>query len=290
MKILILGANGMLGNALMYSLFGHQDINLVGTVRNNACKDFFPAPIANCIVADAEAVDIDGFKLILERERPQVVVNCIGIVKQIENGNDPVRAIACNALLPHQLAGLCKDVGARFIHISTDCVFSGSKGGAYAESDNPDPLDLYGRTKLLGEVIDQPHALTLRTSYIGNEFDGSNGLIEWFLRQEGTVLGYTRAIYSGVPTVVLANLIRDVVLVRPDLHGLYHVSSEPISKYNLLCLVAKIFRKQIEVIPEAKVVLDRSLDSSRFRAETGYVAPKWEEMLKLMYRDRMSHV
>ena len=290
MKILILGANGMLGNALMYSLFDRQDINLVGTVRNASSKDFFPASIAKCIIDDAEAGDINGIKLILDRERPEVVVNCIGIVKQIENGNDPVRAISCNALLPHQLSNLTKSMGARFIHISTDCVFSGLKGGAYSEFDNPDPTDLYGRSKLLGEVTDQSHALTLRTSYIGNEFDGSNGLIEWFLKQESPVSGYTRAIYSGVPTVVLANLIRDVVLARPDLHGLYHISSEPISKYNLLCLVAKIFHKKIDVIPEDKVILDRSLDSSRFRAETGYVAPNWEEMLKLMHQDRISHV
>jgi len=168
MKVCILGANGMLGNALMHSLISTQDYQVLGTVRNESAKQFFPPQIAKHIVAGIDAENILSVALLLQKEKPNVVINSIGIVKQIDNGADPIRAIGFNAMLPHQLAKICQSIGARLIHISTDCVFSGKKGTAYLESDSPDPVDLYGRTKLLGELGDAPHELTLRTSYIGN--------------------------------------------------------------------------------------------------------------------------
>ena len=169
-------------------------------------------------------------------------------------------------------------------------MFSGKKGTAYLESDSPDPVDLYGRTKLLGELGDAPHELTLRTSYIGNEFESTNGLLEWFLAQNGPISGYTKAIYSGLPTVILADLIRDQVLKIPQLHGLYHVSSSPISKYNLLNLVATVFEKNIIINPDDRFTIDRSLDSTRFKDATRFVAPSWERMIEKMHQDRIAHV
>ena len=290
MKICILGANGMLGNALMYSMAKSTENQFFGTVRNEGAKQFFPTDIQEKIISGIDAENIASVELLLQKERPDVVINSIGIVKQIENGSDPIRAIVFNALLPHQLSKICQSIGARLINISTDCVFSGKKGSSYLESDNPDPVDLYGRTKLLGELGGAPHELTLRTSYIGNEFESANGLIEWFLKQNGPISGYTKAIYSGLPTVVLADLIRDRVLNLPQLHGLYHVSSSPISKYNLLNLVAQVFGKKITIHPDDRVIIDRSLNGARFAQETGFIAPSWEEMIGMMYQDRKAHV
>ncbi|MCE7530587.1 SDR family oxidoreductase [Polynucleobacter sp. IMCC 29146] len=290
MKVCILGANGMLGNALMYSLTSTQDYQVLGAVRNESAKQFFPPQIAKHIVTGIDAQDIASIRDFLEVKKPDVVINSIGIVKQIDNGADPIRAIEFNAMLPHQLSKICQSIGTRLIHISTDCVFSGKKGAAYLESDSPDPVDLYGRTKLLGELGDAPHELTLRTSYIGNEFESTNGLLEWFLAQNGPISGYTKAIYSGLPTVILADLIRDQVLKIPQLHGLYHVSSSPISKYNLLNLVATVFEKNIIINPDDRLTIDRSLDSTRFKDATRFVAPSWERMIEKMHQDRIAHV
>ena len=290
MKVCILGANGMLGNALMYSLTSTQDYQVLGTVRNESAKQFFPPQIAKHIVAGIDAQGNASIRDFLEVKKPDVVINSIGIVKQIDNGADPIHAIEFNAMLPHQLSKICQSIGVRLIHISTDCVFSGKKGAAYLESDNPDPVDLYGRTKLLGELGGAPHELTLRTSYIGNEFETANGLLEWFLAQNGPIMGYTKAIYSGLPTVILADLIRDQVLKMPQLHGLYHVSSSPISKYNLLNLVATVFDKKIIINPDDRLTIDRSLDSTRFKDATRFVAPSWERMIEKMHQDRIAHV
>jgi dTDP-4-dehydrorhamnose reductase len=290
MKICIFGANGMLGNALMYSMALSKDHQVIGTVRNESAKQFFPPEIRQKIISGIDAENILSVTLLLQKEKPDVVINSVGIVKQINNGADPIRAIGFNAMLPHQLSQICHSIGARLIHISTDCVFSGNKGAPYLESDNPDPVDLYGRTKLLGELGDAPHELTLRTSYIGNEFEGANGLLEWFLAQNGPITGYTKAIYSGLPTVILADLIRDRVLYLPQLHGLYHVSSSPISKYNLLNLVARVFGKKITINPDDHLIIDRSLDSTRFQEATGFTAPSWEQMIEKMHQDRKAHV
>jgi dTDP-4-dehydrorhamnose reductase len=218
---------------------------------------------------------------IFGKVRPDAVINCVGLVKQLAESDDPLLTIPINSLLPHRLAALCRVGGSRLIHISTDCVFSGEKGG-YAESDFPDADDLYGRTKLLGEVNSE-HTITLRTSIIGHELAGNRSLVNWFLSQNGPVKGYTRAVFSGLPTVVLAKLIRDVVIPRPELHGLYHIAAKPIAKYELLKLVAEVYGKQIAILPDEKLIIDRSLDARRFQTATGYVAPEWEEMIRLMH-------
>jgi dTDP-4-dehydrorhamnose reductase len=176
---------------------------------------------------------------------------------------------------------LCKATGARLVHISTDCVFSGEKGG-YLESDFPDAYDLYGRSKLLGEV-DYPHAITLRTSIIGRELSGHRSLVGWFLAQQGTVQGFTGAIFSGLPTMELARVINEYVLPRPDLHGLYHVATQPINKYDLLKLVAKTYGKDTEIVPSDRLTIDRSLNADRFREATGYVAPEWPVLVQNMH-------
>ncbi len=281
MKILVLGASGMLGNAVVRVMSEKTDWRVYGTVRSEGAKRWFQKQIAERLLAGVDVENQDNLIRLFAEARPDVVINCIGLVKQLAEADDPLQAVPINTLLPHRLARLCDLAGARLIHMSTDCVFSGEKGG-YRESDVSDAKDLYGRSKYLGEVS-YPHTVTLRTSIIGHELQSAHGLVGWFLSQQGKCKGYTRAIFSGVPTVVLARIIRDVVIPRTDLHGVYHVAAQPISKYDLLNLVAKVYGKQIEIIPDDKLVLDRSLDAARFREATGYVAPEWEEMIKLMY-------
>ena len=202
------------------------------------------------------------------------------MVKQLADANDPLQAVPINTLLPHRLAALCDVAGARLVHISTDCVFSGATGN-YLETDFPDAYDLYGRSKFLGEV-DYPNAITLRTSIIGHELKGGRSLVGWFLSQEASVKGFTKAIFSGLPTMELATIVRDVVLDRRELRGLYHVAAKPINKFDLLSLLAKAYGKEIEIIPSDDLVIDRSLCGEKFRLATGYVAPEWPILVKRM--------
>lgn len=281
MKILVLGATGMLGHAVMRVLSENPELEVSGTVRAESSKRFFPANIADRLVTGVDVENQDSLTEALAESRPDVVVNCIGLVKQLAQAYDPLRALPINALLPHRLAKLCSLGNARLIQISTDCVFSG-KVGNYLESDFPDAADLYGRSKLLGEV-EYENSITLRTSIIGHELQSPHSLIDWFLAQDGTCKGYTAAIFSGLPTVVLAKIIRDVVIPRPELFGLYHVSADPISKFDLLQLVAKQYGKNIKIVPEDSLKIDRSLDSARFKAATGYKPPQWEELVNSMF-------
>lgn len=281
MRVLVLGASGMFGNAMMRVLSENSAWEVLGTIRSDGAKRFFASNIAEHLVTGIDVEQHDALVKLFAKVRPAVVVNCIGLVKQLADAEDPLVAIPVNSLLPHRLAGLCELVGARLVHMSTDCIFSGKKGG-YRENDLPDAEDVYGRSKLLGEVA-YPHTITLRTSIIGHELQSAHGLIDWFLSQQGKCKGYTRAIFSGVPTVVLGKIIRDIVIPHPELHGVYHVAAKPISKFDLLDLVAEVYGKQIEIIPDDKLAIDRSLNADRFRDATGYVAPEWEEMIELMF-------
>jgi dTDP-4-dehydrorhamnose reductase len=284
MKILVLGASGMLGNAMVRVLNENSALEVFGTVRSGGAGQFFTPDIAERLIAGIDVEQHDALVKLFARIRPDVVVNCIGLVKQLADAEDPLVALPLNAMLPHRLARLCELAGARLVHMSTDCVFSGKKGG-YRESDSPDAEDVYGRSKLLGEVA-YPHAITLRTSIIGHELQSAHGLVGWFLSQEKQCKGYTKAIFSGFPTVVLAQIVRDVILPRADLSGVYHVAAHPISKYDLLKLIADVYGKTIEIVPDDKLAIDRSLNADRFNEATGYVAPEWRELIKLMHTYR----
>jgi dTDP-4-dehydrorhamnose reductase len=210
-----------------------------------------------------------------------VVINCIGLVKQLAEANDPIVALPINAMLPHRLVRLCALANARLIHVSTDCVFNGSRGN-YQEADISDAQDLYGKSKYLGEVA-APNAITLRTSIIGHELASAHGLVDWFLSQQGPIKGYSRAIFSGLPTVELARVVSEVVIPTPALSGVYHVASPAISKFELLRLVSEVYGKSIVIDADESVVIDRSLNPERFRLATGYVAPAWPELVKSMH-------
>lgn len=281
MKILVLGVSGMLGNAMFRTLSEGTEIKVFGTARSSSVQRYFAPETASQVIAGVDVENQDSLARVFSEVKPQVVVNCIGLIKQLADANDPLQALPINAMLPHRLARLCELGGARLIHISTDCVFAGTKGN-YRESDPADATDLYGRSKHLGEVT-YPHTITLRTSIIGHELSSSHALLGWFLAQEGQVKGYTKAIFSGLPTVELARVVREVVLPMPELSGLYHVASAPIAKYDLLKLIADVYGKKIEIISDDALVIDRSLNAERFRDATGYVAPPWPELVKRMF-------
>lgn len=281
MRILVLGASGMLGNAMIRVLNEQADWQVHGTVRAESSKRFFSSDIAERLLSGVDVEQHDSLLQAFIRTRPDVVINCVGLIKQLADANDPLQAIPINALLPHRLARLCELSGARLVHLSTDCVFAGDKGG-YRESDLSDAKDLYGKSKFLGEVA-YPHSITLRTSIIGHELQSAHGLVDWFLSQQGSCNGFTQAIFSGLPTVVLAQIVRDLVIPRTDLSGVYHVAAQPISKYNLLKLIADVYGKKIEIVSSDRLVIDRSLNADRFREATGFVAPSWPELIELMH-------
>lgn len=281
MKILVLGVSGMLGNAMFRTLSEGTEVEVFGTARSSSVLRQFAPEEASKVISGVDVENQDSLARVFSEVKPQVVVNCIGLIKQLADANDPLQALPINAMLPHRLARLCELGGARLIHISTDCVFAGTKGN-YRESDPADATDLYGRSKHLGEVT-YLHTITLRTSIIGHELSSSHALLGWFLAQKGQVKGYTKAIFSGLPTVELARVVREVVLPMPELSGLYHVASAPIAKYDLLKLIADVYGKKIEIITDDALVIDRSLNAERFRDATGYVAPPWQELVKRMF-------
>ena len=279
MKILVLGASGMLGNAMLRVMSAQEGWSVFGTVRGADPALHAAAPLA-VLIPGVHADQPDSLLAAFAQARPDVVINCVGLVKQLSNAEDPLVAVPINTLLPHRLARMCEVAGARLVHVSTDCVFSGKQGN-YTEFDLADAQDVYGRSKLLGEV-DYPHAVTLRTSIIGHELRSAHGLIDWFLTQQASVKGYTEAVFSGLPTCELSRVVRDFVIPHASLRGVYHVAAEPISKHDLLQIVNREYGKNLQIEPDDKVKINRSLDASRFREATGYVAPAWPDLIAQM--------
>ena len=277
-KILILGISGMLGHTLFQCFLQNSAFTTYGTLRNHQPIFDKQDSVKSFIYPDIDAYCLDKIENLIITLKPDILINCIGIIKQLPSAKDPIPSITINALFPHQLAQLCQKDQTKLIHISTDCVFSGLKGN-YTEQDNPDPVDLYGRTKLLGEVT-YNNCLTLRTSIIGRELNSQNSLLEWFLSQQGkTVKGYDRAIYTGLTTPVLAQIIEKIILEHPTLTGLWHVSSNPITKYQLLNIINQTFNLGITIEKDETFICDRSLNSELFRHYTGFVPPTWETMI-----------
>lgn len=284
-RVLVLGVTGMLGNAVFRVFSADTAHEAWGTLRSNAALRHFPHNSHPRLLCGVDVLDHDALVATLARVRPEVVINCVGLIKQIADAQDPLTALPINAMLPHRLARLCELAGARLIHVSTDCVFSGRTGN-YLESDLSDAEDLYGKSKYIGELHDVPHAVTLRTSIIGHELGSNHALVDWFLSQQGRVKGYTKAVFSGLPTVELARVMKDFVVPHPRINGLYHVAAEPIAKGDLLHLVAAQYGKQIEILADDTLVIDRSLNGARFSDQTGYVAPAWPELVRRMHADR----
>lgn len=287
-SVLILGASGMLGHTLFSRLFYSDRFEVWATARKaEVLARFFSPEMLKALVGGVDADNFDAIVKVVGEFKPDCIINCIGIIKQLAASTEHIPALSINSLFPHRLALLCRAVGARLIHISSDCVFDGMKGN-YQESDISNASDLYGRTKYLGEVVTYPHCITLRTSIIGHELATRYGLVEWFLSQKEHVNGFTKAIFSGFPTTALADIIMNHVIPAQELRGLYHISSEPISKHDLLVMIARHYGVSVEITASDDFVADRSLDSQRFRQATGYVPPSWEQLIKDMHDDFIS--
>lgn len=287
MKILIIGATGMLGYSLFSNLSDNSELDVYGTVRNIDGKEAFFNDHGDKLFKGVEVNNVASVEDVIANVKPNVVINCIGLIKQHGISKQHVDAVSINSLLPHQIAAICDRYNAKFIHFSTDCVFSGEKG-VYVESDIPDAQDLYGKSKCLGEVCYAPH-LTLRTSIIGHELSSNVSLIDWFLLQKGTTKGFSKAVFSGLPTCVISKILTEnifpIISSTDELTGLYHLSVEPIDKYSLLQLVSSVYSKDIEIVESTELIIDRSLNSEHLRKIINFQVPSWESLITDMYTD-----
>jgi len=283
--IIVLGATGMIGSAMLRQLSLRKDWQVIGIARNTQKAKRLGVSLFKVCRYGYDLNNQEHLGRLISELRPNVIVNCAGLTKHLPGGNEPLSAIKMNALLPHRLAQLCNLFEVKLIHVSTDCVFSGNRG-KYLESDIPHPVDVYGKSKCLGEVQGR-YSLTLRTSTIGHELGTSFGLIEWLLSQRECT-GYRRAFFSGISSDEFAKVVRDYVLVRPSMNGLYHVGGESIDKNSLLNLIAKIYGLNVKITPTDDIRIDRTLNVERFRAVTGYVAPAWPLLIESMYHNHLS--
>ncbi len=286
LKILVLGASGMLGHKVFEVLSSNKAYDTYGTVTKKASfKNKLPTKFSDKVIEGIYADKIDTVENLLIERRPDVVINCIGVIKQNGDSKNTKNCIVLNALFPQQVAEICEQINCRFITIATDCVFDGQKGTAYLDDDLPTCHDVYGMTKYLGEIRNG-NALTLRTSIIGHELSSNLSLLDWFLSQNTkNTKGFTKAIFSGFPTVIFAKLLAEKIIPNKDLKGFYHISVNPISKYELLSLVAKIYHKKINIIKDSNLSINRSLNSDKLRQIIAYQPPSWEELIKNMYED-----
>ena len=283
MKILIIGGTGMLGHKAVQVL--RKKYEVYATIRNDfsSVENLGIFEKANTF-SNVDIENQDVLKNIIVDLQPEIILNAVGIIKQLESSKNVIKTLTVNSIFPHQLAEFAAAIGAKVMTISTDCVFRGDKGN-YKEEDISDATDVYGKSKNLGELYGE-NCLTLRTSIIGREIGTAHSLVEWFLSNRGgQVKGFTNAIYSGFPTVVLMEIISSLITDHPHLHGLYHVASRPINKYELIKLINEKFDAGIKIEPFADFYMDRSLNSEKFEDTTGFVSPAWETMIEQMASD-----
>lgn len=280
MKVLILGASGMIGRTMFRVLSQRPGWQVSGSVRAKTFNGVVPGPVHG----GTDLSNPDHLLRLFYKANPEVVVNCAGLTKHLPDGNDPIPSLTMNALFPHRLVEFCTVTGARLIHVSTDCVFSG-KVGNYREEDEPDAVDVYGKTKALGEVKSE-NVITLRTSTIGHEHGTSFGLLEWFLAQQ-ECKGFRHAVFSGLSAVEFARVVRDLVIPNNTLSGIYHVGAAPIDKFSLLQLIAKVYQRDTKIIADEVFHVDRSLNSEKFFGATGYRAAAWPELIAAMHQDHL---
>lgn len=285
-RVMVLGGAGMLGHK-MFQVLRERFAGAFCTIREDIRKapfDRIELLQGNDVIPCVDVTDFAALDAILSALRPEYVVNCVGVIKQRAEAVSPIPSITINSLLPHKLAQMAARWGGRIVHFSTDCVFSGKRGG-YTEEDHSDAEDLYGKTKFLGEVA-VANALTLRTSIIGRELTEHRSLLDWFLAQNHkTVRGYRRVIYSGVTTNYLAELVASIIQKHPGLNGLYQVASEPISKYDLLCLLCEVYRLDVRIEPDDLEVSDRSMSCDRLREAIAYKCPPWPVLARQLAED-----
>lgn len=272
MKVLVLGSNGMIGNAIYTQLKLNDKIEVFNTegINSNSLEKF-------------DALKLDLFESFFKSHTFNVVINCIGITKHRKEIQDTYKVIMINSIFPWKLLNLAKKLNFKLIHISTDCVFDGMHGN-YSELDIPNALDLYGRTKALGEITNDESCLTIRTSTIGHEINSKRGLLEWFLSQK-KCKGFVNAIFSGLPSNVLAKIIEKYLINNININGLLNVGSLPINKYDLLKIIKSTYDLDIEIVPDYALKINRTLNCNKFKSITKYVDLDWKELILVMKND-----
>lgn len=283
MRILNFGGTGMLGHKLVQKLSADHEI--FATVRSNVPEKQISAIFDRAtLLSDIDVTDDVAIASAFDAAEPELVINAVGLIKQLIDDERTLDALLINSVFPQKLARICEQRTVKLISISTDCVFNGKQGN-YSETDLSDADDVHGKTKFLGEVTNK-NCLTIRTSIIGRELHSSHSLLEWFLSNRGTTVeGYKRAMFSGFPTVVLADIIADLVVREPFLSGLYHIASEPISKFDLLSLINEIYDCGTQIVANDEFAVDRSLDGTKFCRETGFRSSDWRSMIEAMAAD-----
>lgn len=277
--VLIFGISGMVGHKL-FQILG-RDFFTYGTVRGSS----FPFPLDGEVIKGVDIRSLDTVQQLLDSISPEIIINCVGIIPRAPEILDDRTVFQVNSVFPHLLAGLSKRIDFYLIHLSSDCVFSGNRGN-YSENDIPDPENIYGESKLAGEVT-FGNSLTLRTSLIGHELEKKRNLLEWFLgSQDAMVKGYSKAIFNGITTITLAEVIKIAIWER--LTGIFHLGGESISKYKFLTIVKEVYNKKIEIIPYPEMRYNRSLNSKYFSSKTGFDFPSWESMIKQMFEDYLN--
>ena len=288
MKILILGASGMIGIAIYNQLVKNDNFQVIGTTSNLQSKIFLENKKQLGSIKIFDFLKEKKIKEFLKSINPEIIINCAGIIKQNPSIDNKINTIFLNSILPNQISMVASKENIKFIHISTDCVFSG-KRGSYLETENPDPVDLYGRTKLIGET-NNSRDLILRTSLVGHELYTKNGLLEWFLSQDIKCKGFKKAFFSGLTTIAFAKLVEKILLNKLDLKGLYHVSSSVISKFDFLNKVKVIYKKNIEIEEDNKFFIDRSLNGTALEKKINYKPDTWDHMIEQMFEERYLYV
>ena len=287
MKIIILGASGLIGHKLLHT-FKNSDHEIFGIIHGKK-NDFLNIEFLqeDSILEEFNILDFIKLEGIFDAIKPDVVLNCVGITKRKEEVNNLEYTIEVNSLFPHKLANLAKRMNFRVIHFSTDCVFNGETGN-YNEESNTTGEDIYGKTKALGE-IKYPHTLTVRSSFIGRELTGQTELLEWLISQNGkTIKGFTKAMYSGVSTTFMSRVILDIMENYPKLSNLYQLATpEPISKYDLLCLARDSFSLDIEIVPDDTFEIQPTLNGKKLRKAMNLTIPSWEEMMNELASDQL---
>jgi dTDP-4-dehydrorhamnose reductase len=285
MKILVLGASGMIGSAMFRVLGGYDEFNVWGTIRKENVLKMFTQREARKILYAEELININNLSKLLNSLKPDVVINCAGLTKHRIGSNDPQISLPINALFPHKLADLSSLIGAKVIHISTDCVFSGDDG-PYTEDAKLDGTDMYGIAKALGE-LNRVNTVTLRTSTVGHEFMTEYGLLEWFLAQNNSCKGYANALFSGLTNIEFARVVAEFVIPNKDMSGIYHVGGNEINKFDLLTIFSNVYRKEIKIIRDESLTINRSLNSHKFKMKTGYTECGWYDMVSSMRQHKI---
>lgn len=279
MRILVLGGTGLIGNRLTRQL--RQNADVYASTRTSSVE----MPVLENIlepnkwIFGLDATDFQFLEAEIKRLKPDVIVNCVGVVKQQINSKNVEATILLNSVLPWRLSRFAEKYDFKLINFSTDCVFSGEIG-KYKESSTPDAVDLYGRSKILGE-LNNAHVLTVRTSFVGREIKTFTNLFEWVQRcRSNKIVGYKQVIYSGLTTQAISEVIEKLIFDFSALTGLWHVSSEPISKYDLICLLNNSLNLKLDIESSEEIFCDRSLDSTAFASKTGLVVPNWITMVE----------